>query len=60
MSDSNPSVTSKFDRNHGKPRTPAKVTHPGGTAPVSGTAQSGHNAGGHRYPHESGKKVGHD
>lgn len=28
----NPHVTSKFDRDHGEPRTPGKVSHPGGTA----------------------------
>jgi hypothetical protein len=28
----NPHVTSKFDRDHGEPRSPGKVEHPGGTA----------------------------
>jgi hypothetical protein len=28
----NPSVTSKFDRDHGEPRSPGKVGTPGGTA----------------------------
>lgn len=28
----NPKVTSKFDRMHGKPRTPGQVASPGGTA----------------------------
>lgn len=32
----NPKVTSKFDRSHGKPRAPARITTPGTTASVSG------------------------
>jgi hypothetical protein len=28
----NPPVTSKFDRNHGEPRSPGKVERPGGVA----------------------------
>lgn len=31
----NPHVTSKFDRDHGEPRTPGKVSHPGGEAQPS-------------------------
>lgn len=61
---SNPKVTSKFDRMHGQPRTPAKVTHPGGTAAPTGTKHSGFNEHGHMYPHEAtpakgGHKVTH-
>ena len=48
----NPKVTSKFDRSHGKPRTPGRVSHPGGTAPVSGTHKGGYTEHGHQHPRE--------
>lgn len=56
----NPHVTSKFDRDHGQPRTPGKVSHPGGTAEPTfahtrvGPSSSHHDEHGkvHRYePH---------
>lgn len=48
----NPKVTSKFDRMHGHPRKPGHVTHPGGTAPISGSSAPGHTENGHKHPQE--------
>lgn len=60
MSESNPKVTSKFDRDHGKPRHPTPVSHPGAVAPQTGTTVPGHNENGHAYPSHTGKKLNHD
>ncbi len=49
----NPKVTSKFDRMHGKPRTPGTVTHPGGTAAPTGTKHSGFTEHGHMLPKDA-------
>jgi hypothetical protein len=54
----NPSVQSKFDRNHGSPRKPAPVTHPGATAPMTGTEVAGHTNAGHQMPREVGHAAG--
>lgn len=60
----NPSVTSKFARDHGMPRTPGKVTHPGGIASPTGTKHAGHMESGHMLPKDvtpakGGHKVTH-
>jgi hypothetical protein len=52
----NPTVHSKFDRSGGKGLKPPHLSHPGETAPVTGTHVAGHNEGGSKYPHEGGKK----
>jgi hypothetical protein len=53
----NPPVTSKFDRDKGKPRTPGKVSHPGGTAKETGSKHPGFMDSGHMLPKEA--KMGH-
>lgn len=60
----NPQVTSKFQRDHGMPRAPGKVSHPGGTAAPTGTKHAGHMASGHMLPKDvtpakGGHKVTH-
>lgn len=55
---SNPPVQSKFDKSHGHgvPFTP--VSHPGATAPLTGTKVAGHNENGHKYPTKSTLTLG--
>lgn len=48
----NPKVTSKFERDHGMPRTPGKVSHPGGTASPTGSKHAGFTEHGHMLPKE--------
>jgi hypothetical protein len=48
----NPKVVSKFERNHGMPRKPGTVSHPGGTAKPTGSKHSGFTENGHMLPTE--------
>lgn len=48
----NPPVTSKFERDHGMPRKPASVAHPGGVAKPTGSGHAGHMESGHMMPQE--------
>lgn len=47
---SNPTVHSKFDRSQGKGLKAPRLSHPGETAPVTGTHMPGHNPNGHKEP----------
>jgi hypothetical protein len=47
---SNPAVHSKFDRSQGKGLRPPHLSHPGETAPLTGTHVAGHNENGHKEP----------
>lgn len=58
MSESNPTVHSKFDRSHGHGLKPPHLQHPGEVAPVTGTKVAGHNEHGHKLPFDGGYKLG--
>lgn len=47
---SNPTVHSKFDRSHGKGLKAPHLSHPGETAPITGTKVAGHTENGHKLP----------
>lgn len=55
---SNPPVQSKFDRSHGMGLTPPHLSHPGETAPQSGTKVAGHTENGHKIPYKGTLKLG--
>lgn len=46
----NPAVHSKFDRSRGKGIPAPHISHPGGTAPITGTKVAGHTEHGAKLP----------
>lgn len=60
MAEYSPPIRSKFDRSHGKGLKAPHMSHPGGTAPVTGTTVAGHTENGAKYPSKGNGKLGHN